>query len=159
MHPERCGGDRETQLLGECETVMRERVRENNSGGVGLSVNVATSDEARIWCLSRLGYQAKASTTGVGARPLSAPIPAPDLPAGFGLRSAAGDHEAALLADGVESDWWTGGSFSSERVGWLLTTEVLGTFSTLSSLCEGMWGIIKQGLTQQLLTGKLRVAV
>ena len=99
VHPERRGGDLETELLAECEAVMRERVQGNNSGRVGLSVNVVTSDEARRRCLSRLGYQARVSTTAVSARPLSVPIPAPDLPAGFGLRGAAGDHEAALLAE------------------------------------------------------------
>ena len=39
MHPERRGGDLETELLTECEAVMRERMQENNSGSVEKSAN------------------------------------------------------------------------------------------------------------------------
>ena len=42
--------------------------------------------------------------------------------------------------DGVESVWWTGRSLPSERVGRPLTTQFLSLFSTLSFLCDGMWG-------------------
>ena len=99
IHPSHRNGGLELALLTECEAVMRERIEKESGNKRELSINVATSDRARMSCLSQLGYQPKLSTTLVSIRSLHAPIPAPSLPTGFSLRNVSGEHEAGLLAE------------------------------------------------------------
>ena len=98
VRPDHRGGNLETALLSECESVMSERMQGERPGKTALSVNVVTSDEARKRCLSGLGYRAEASTTVVDMRTLDDPLPAPPLATGFSLR-AARKSEAAPLAE------------------------------------------------------------
>ena len=96
-HPQRREGGRELALIAECQTLMRQRMKENPNKCV-LSTNVAASDQERVTWLKKLGYHVKLSNRVVALRSLETPLPVPVLPKGFGIRSAAGENEAGLVA-------------------------------------------------------------
>ena len=116
VHPEHRGGDLEEGLLLECQAIVRRRLRDETSDKTALSTNVAVSDTERLACLKRLGYRQEASTTVMGIRSLDTPIAASVLPPGFRMRSVAGEHEAALLAEvhsGAFGSDWTAEAYAS----------------------------------------------
>jgi mycothiol synthase len=86
----------ELDLLKACEDIITSRFTKEQPL---LSINVAVTDQERIHCLEKLGYQGKESDTVVDSCSLEIPIPVVGLPDGFYIRSVAGEHEAALLAD------------------------------------------------------------
>jgi mycothiol synthase len=99
VHPERRGGEFEKSLLQHCETAMWQRMQTEGSKETSLSIGVAECDKHRLNCLTALGYQAVKRESAMRRRSLAEPIPAAILPEGFSIRSVAGEHEAALLAE------------------------------------------------------------
>jgi mycothiol synthase len=109
VHPERRGGEFEKSLLQHCETTMWQRMQEEGSKEISLSIGVAECDKHRINCLTALGYQMSKKESAMRRRSLAEFIPVSVLPEGFSIRSVAGEHEAALLAEvhssAFDSNW------------------------------------------------------
>ena len=82
-------------LLNECQQHYQGIQGENAL----LSISVAESDEQRKVALTRLGFRFKGCNGTACQRALACPFPNATLPEGFSLRSAAGEHETALLAN------------------------------------------------------------
>jgi mycothiol synthase len=98
LHPQYRGGEFERGLLEYCQKIMQDRMKAE-SIHTPLKTSVSQSDQGRVDCLSQLGFKADALDSLLGKRDLSEVIPEPILPSGFSIRSTAGYHEAALLAE------------------------------------------------------------
>ncbi len=108
VHPQYRGGELEMSLLTECEMVMWQRMQAEGSEKTSLSLSVAAADTERIKCLRLLGYEEGKVTNVVDSRALSESIPVSVLPDGFSIRSVAGEHEAALVAEVHNSSFGPG---------------------------------------------------
>lgn len=98
VHPEHRGGDLEGALLQHCETEMWRRMQEG-SKETSVSVSVAECDKNRIACLTALEYRVTKKESEMRRRSLTESLPTSVLPDGFVIRSVAGEHEAAPLAE------------------------------------------------------------
>jgi mycothiol synthase len=112
-HPSYCENDRELSLFTECQSIMRERMKENPLDKRVLSTNIAASDEEAIACLTNLGYHLNPSKHVVTLRSLDLPIPNPMLPEAFQIRSVSGENEAHLVAEVHKGSF--GSNWSSEE--------------------------------------------
>lgn len=99
VHSKHHGGEVETSLLQHCETTMWQRMQAEGSKETSLSVSVAECDLEHVNCLVSLGYQVAKRESEMRRRSLAEPLPTSVLPEGFSIRSVAGEHEAALLAE------------------------------------------------------------
>jgi mycothiol synthase len=114
VHPERRGDKFEKPLLQHCETTMWQRMQAEGSKETSISVSVAECDKDRTQCLTALGYQNSKRESEMRRRSLADPILTSVLPEGFSIRSVAGEHEAALLAEVHNSAFtpkWTAESY------------------------------------------------
>jgi mycothiol synthase len=114
VHPQRCSGDLEGALLQHCETTMWQRMQEEGSKETSITISVAECDKDRVACLTSLGYRVAKRESEMRRRSLAEPIPIAVLPEGFSIRGAAGEHEAALLAEVHNSAFaskWTAESY------------------------------------------------
>jgi mycothiol synthase len=96
VHPRARGGDLEEQIVAWGEERMREVSRER---GVGVKLRSGTrdTDRDRLALLERLGYIRDRYFFRM-ARSLADPIPEPELPAGYTLRSGTqGEHPHAWV--------------------------------------------------------------
>ena len=98
-HPQACSDQAELALLGLCQRLMDERMRENPADKRTLAINVASTNQQRIDLLRSLGYQPEPPKYVATIRSLDKPLPKPSLPEGFSLRSVAAESEAGLLAE------------------------------------------------------------
>jgi mycothiol synthase len=89
----------ERSLLQQCETTMWQRMQAEGVQETSLSVNVAECDRERVTLLTSLGYQLTKRDSEMRRKTLADPLPKSVLPEGFSLRSVAGEHEAALIAE------------------------------------------------------------
>jgi mycothiol synthase len=109
VHPNHRGGEFELSLLQYCEKTMWQRMQAENSAEKTILVSVAECDRERMTCLTSLGYQVTKRESAMRRRSLAEPIPNMVLPEGFTIRSVAGEHEAALLAEvhssSFDSSW------------------------------------------------------
>jgi mycothiol synthase len=109
IHSKRRGGDFEQSLLQHHEAMMWQRMQEEGSRETAMTVSVAECDQERINCLASLDYQVTKRESEMRRRSLAEPIPNIVLPEGFTIRSVAGEHEAALLAEvhssSFDSSW------------------------------------------------------
>ncbi|MGL4610498.1 MAG: GNAT family N-acetyltransferase [Trueperaceae bacterium] len=114
VHQGHRGGDLERALLQYCETEMWQRVQAEGSKETAITVNVAECDTKRVQCLTALGYQLSKRDSEMRRRSLAEPIASVVLPEGFTIRSVAGEHEAALIAEVHSSSFnssWTAESY------------------------------------------------
>lgn len=114
VHPQHRGGDLEQDLLQHCETTMWQQMQAEGSKETAISISVAECDSERINCLTALGYQVAKRESEMRRRSLTESIPSLVLPEGFSIRSSAGEHEAALLAEVHSSAFnskWTAESY------------------------------------------------
>jgi mycothiol synthase len=114
VHPQHRGGDLEGALLQHCETEMWQRMQDEGSKETTISISVARCDKNRIHCLTALEYHLTKRESMMRRRSLLEPIPTSVLPEGFSIRSIAGEHEAALLAEVHNSAFtpkWTAESY------------------------------------------------
>ena len=111
-HPS-CEHDMELSLFVECQSIMRERMKENPLAKRVLSTNIAAFDERAMACLKSLGYHLTPSKEVMNLRSLDVPIPISVLPEGFEIRSVLGEHEAHLAAEVHQGSF--GGNWTSER--------------------------------------------
>jgi mycothiol synthase len=99
VHPKQRGGNLEVSLLQHCETTMWQRMQEESSKEISISISVADCDKHRVNSLTSLGYQLAKRESEMRRRSLAEPISDSALLEGFTIRSVAGEHEAALLAE------------------------------------------------------------
>jgi mycothiol synthase len=96
-------------LLQECQTYMQQRMQLEKPEKTSLKMSVRVDDKKLVHCLTSFGFQAGEPDGTVDIRSLLEPIPASILPEGFSIRSVAGEHEAALIAEAHNgsfgSDW------------------------------------------------------
>ncbi|MBN2004841.1 MAG: GNAT family N-acetyltransferase [Anaerolineae bacterium] len=85
----------ESEIVAWGETCIRRRMQESGES-LTLDASCHAGDE-RVAMLERHGFVAQPLRSLCLTRPLSAPIPAPQLPDGFSLRHVAGEHEVAAL--------------------------------------------------------------
>ncbi len=99
IHPTQRSSDLEGRLF-EWAQVREQTILRAAGSTHPVSVEVPDCDESRQRALRGLGYQADARPSlAVTERSLTTPTPASILPDGFTIRSAAGEHEAALLSE------------------------------------------------------------
>lgn len=98
-HPTACSAQTERDLLGLCQRLMEERMRENPADKRTLAISVAATDQQRIDRLRALGYQPQPPQYMTTIKSLDRPLSKPSVPEGFGLRSVAAESEAGLVAD------------------------------------------------------------
>jgi mycothiol synthase len=98
-HPKAGSDQAERALLGLCQHLMDERMRENPADKRSLVINVAATNQQRIDLLRSLGYQPEPPKYVTTIKSLAKPLSKPPLPEGFTLRSVAAESEAGLLAE------------------------------------------------------------
>lgn len=112
--PKRCESSLELALLAACQRVMFERMAQNAPDNLVLSTHVSAKDEQRLELLKGLGYRLEPSKRVLTLQSLTLPLPTPELPDGFHIRSVAGEDEADLVADvhkGSFGSKWTGAEY------------------------------------------------
>ncbi|MBK9124122.1 MAG: GNAT family N-acetyltransferase [Chloroflexi bacterium] len=98
MHPALRGGDDERALL-RVAVAARDRLMQSLGKTAPAVIDLFSGDVYRGALLAEFGFVPDpAPRMAVTMRDLAAPNPAPALPDGFSIRSAAGVHEAGLLA-------------------------------------------------------------
>jgi ribosomal protein S18 acetylase RimI-like enzyme len=90
--------DLEAQIVAWGVECVRSGILASGEAGT-LDASCRADDIQRIELLERNGFARQAITSVQMARSLAAPIAAPELPAGFFIRSVAGEHEAPVLVE------------------------------------------------------------
>jgi ribosomal protein S18 acetylase RimI-like enzyme len=107
VHPDHRGGDLEQGLVAWCERALWDRPRvaawapvdAPTAIGAEIMNEVMDCDAVRRDLLLQRGYVPAGAPAGLyTTRSLADPIPASALPEGFTIRSASGEHEAAMLS-------------------------------------------------------------
>ena len=96
VHPGRRGGKLEERMLARTERRARRLARHEGHAGAIDAWDVFEEDADRIALLTRRGFVRRSDNVYyLAARSLNASIPAPEPPAGYVIRSLAGDEDAA----------------------------------------------------------------
>lgn len=93
------GADLAAAMIAWGETCLRRAAAAGAEGPARLDTNCRLDRREQIALLERHGFQADSSQTLRMARSLDAPLPAPELPAGFSLRPVAGEAEAPAVVE------------------------------------------------------------
>ncbi len=100
IHPSQRNGAFEAQLIEWAENAANALLQAENAEAKEIATEVAAGDLARASALKQRGFEQDAQPGLMfTTRSLELPIPASVLPEGFSIRPAAGEHEAALLAE------------------------------------------------------------
>lgn len=94
--PRAASGDVETEMIAWGVERMRRAGRKRGEPGT-LDASCRDGDTERIALLERHGFVPQPVRILHMARPLSEPIPAPQVPVGFVVRHVAGEHEVEAL--------------------------------------------------------------
>ena len=96
MATDKRGSTWELEFHQACVAEMRKRLKETDKKY--LMINLVLGDEAGEKCVEHLGFKGEKSDYTQLMRSLES-IPEVQLPDGFSIRSAAGEHEAELLGE------------------------------------------------------------
>jgi ribosomal protein S18 acetylase RimI-like enzyme len=115
LHPRYRGLPLELALLKVSEKMMLDRLAAASIADKKPFTTLASNDSGRKLFLEEMGYQRDPDYLDIiNSRSLAEPIPEPGLPPGFIIRSAAGEDEAAKLAEvhrGSFNSKWTESSY------------------------------------------------
>ena len=116
--PQACAGDLAAQMVAWGVERMRNARQES---GEPASLRTSSRDDnlERVALLERLGFVRQEQCTLHFARPLSDPIPEPQVPEGFGIRHVAGEHEAEALVALHRAAFGTENMTVEGRLSWM----------------------------------------